>query len=86
MFNIINHYHSSLPPQAPSFLDLGGALTAIGLIGLVYQFRTPLWTLILSIRTPLQRNCNQSRGTVSLNLTSEGGSWVPKTIGLNDVG
>ncbi|MBN9376766.1 MAG: hypothetical protein BGO14_00150 [Chlamydiales bacterium 38-26] len=56
MFNIINHYHPSSPPQASSFLDLGGALTAVGLIGLVYQFRTPLWTLILSIKTPSQRN------------------------------
>lgn len=81
MFNIINHYHSSLPPQVPSFLDLGGALTAIGLIGLVYQFRTPLWTLILSIRTPLQRNLiwilsGAGFLTILLKVLLFGGQWV----------
>lgn len=56
MFEIINHYSFSTIPSTSSFLDLGGALTAAGLICTAYQFRTPAWDLVLRIRNTWQKN------------------------------
>lgn len=56
MFDIVNHYQSPTIPEAPSFLDLSGALAAAGFIGAIYHFKTPLWALVLRIRSSWQRN------------------------------
>ena len=56
MLDTVNLYYPHLDPQTSSFLGLSGALTAVGLIGIVYQFRTPLWALVLRIRGWWQRN------------------------------
>lgn len=42
--------------SSPIYLDLGGALAAIGLIFAVYQLRKPQWDLVLRIRESWQRN------------------------------
>lgn len=37
------------------YLDLGGALAAIGLVFAVYQLRQPSWDVVLQLRPPWQR-------------------------------
>jgi hypothetical protein len=56
MFDIVYHHHGSDISQPSNYLGLGGALTAAGFIITVYQLRTPLWALVLRIRTHWQRN------------------------------
>lgn len=88
MFNI-NHYHLSSPPQGPSFLDLGDALTAVSLIGLVYQLRTPLWALTLNLRPPWQRNliwclCAAGLLIIFLKVLLFGAQWIQEGPGLTN--
>ncbi|CCB87133.1 putative uncharacterized protein [Parachlamydia acanthamoebae UV-7] len=54
MLDIVYHNYAESPAEFQNFLDLGGALAAAGLIGLVYQFRTTLWALVLRIRGGIQ--------------------------------
>ena len=54
MLDIVFHNYTQSSQEFQNFLDLGGALAAAGLIGLVYQFRTTLWALVLRIRGGIQ--------------------------------
>jgi hypothetical protein len=55
MLDIVNHYQTSILPQAPN-LDLFRVLAVAGIIGVVYQFQTPVKALVLRIRPSWQRN------------------------------
>jgi hypothetical protein len=50
-------------------LDLGGALTAYGLIFAVYQLRRESWDIVLRIRDPLQKQLFWVLGFIGLFLT-----------------
>lgn len=43
------------PAGVPTYLEFGGALTAVGLILAVYQLRKPKWEIVLSMRPFWQR-------------------------------
>jgi hypothetical protein len=55
-----------------TYLDLGGALAAFGLIFAVYQLRKPEWELILKIRDKWQRDLFWVLGIVGLLLALVG--------------
>ncbi|HEX8608751.1 MAG TPA: hypothetical protein VF679_08940, partial [Pedobacter sp.] len=61
-------YCNSSYLSSPSFLDLGGALAAFGLIFTVYQLRNPQWDLVLRIRASWQRNLFWILGSIALVL------------------
>ena len=57
LFRFLNKgYCDSYLFNVPSYLDLGGALAAFGLIFTVYQLRNPYWDTVLRIRPTWQRN------------------------------
>lgn len=56
LFKFLNSgYCNSEILNTPSYLDLGGALAAFGLIFTVYQLRNPRWDTVLRIRPMWQR-------------------------------
>ncbi|RJQ25644.1 hypothetical protein C4565_08085 [Candidatus Parcubacteria bacterium] len=54
--------------NSTSYLDLGGALAAFGLIFTVYQLRNPIWDTVLSIRPTWQRYSFWAFGIIGLLL------------------
>lgn len=69
LFRFINEgYCSSNLLSTPSYLDLGGALAAFGLIFTVYQLRNPIWDTVLSIRSTWQRYSFWAFGIIGLLL------------------
>lgn len=70
LFRFLNEgYCNSALLNTPSYLDLGGALAAFGLIFTVYQLRNPKWDTVLKIRAAWQRNLFWILGTAGLLLT-----------------
>lgn len=61
---LIDHYSN-----VSNYLDLGGALSAFGLIFAVYQLRKPQWDLVLRLRSGWQRNLFWILGVAGLLLT-----------------
>lgn len=53
----------------PIYLDLGGALSAFGLIFAAYQLRKPQWDFVLRLRPAWQRNLIWILGGIGLLLT-----------------
>ena len=69
LFRFINEgYCNSSLLSTPSYLDLGGALAAFGLIFTVYQLRNPIWDTVLSIRSTWQRYSFWAFGIIGLLL------------------
>src|SRR4029079_12118517 len=69
LFHFINQgYCNSNLFNTPSYLDLGGALAAFGLIFTVYQLRNPRWDTVLKIRPTWQRYSFWAFGIVGLLL------------------
>ena len=69
LFRFLNEgYCNSNLFNPTSYLDLGGALAAFGLIFTVYQLRNPIWDTVLSIRPTWQRYSFWSFGIVGLLL------------------
>jgi hypothetical protein len=61
----MDNYYANIP----IYLDLGGALTAFGLIFAVYQLRKPQWNLVLGIRDSWQKTLFWIFGSVGLFLS-----------------
>lgn len=67
LFKFLNSgYCNSEIFNVPSYLDLGGALAAFGLIFTVYQLRNPRWDTVLRIRPVWQRNAFWAFGIAGL--------------------
>jgi hypothetical protein len=56
------------PQSIPTYLEFGGALTAVGLILAVYQLRKPKWDIVLSMRPFWQKWAFAYIGVIGLFL------------------
>jgi len=69
LFRFLNEgYCNNSLFNSTSYLDLGGALAAFGLIFTVYQLRNPIWDTVLSIRPTWQRYSFWAFGIIGLLL------------------